>query len=440
MKKVVVGVLLLLGIAGAAAPLVSGLAMERIVKQSFNNLNIMYSEIGSGVSIQIMHYDRHYRFTELEWKVRFGGLKALYGIDEITFVDRADHGLTGIVSHTSLDKNKWFTDFVNDKLGGKNPITIVTEYTLSGHINSIVAMDAFTLPMQGETVEVKPGKIVSEYDADLKNFSSELSWDGCLAADKLRLDSISLTASLEKVSTYLWDASFSLAADKARLQKKKKAIDLHKLKVDYSLDVDQDENQVSVVTELGLDHLAAGRDSIDNGFVRFGVVNIDMRGFEEFMRLYSRMTNTLLRDLNAAGDDPGQMQTIFQQQMGRIQFQMITAYEQLLKKGLEFQISDLHATLPTGEVKGDVVLSLVKDMSFAQFVPIVQQPNLLMEVFSLQSDITLPARLVGDNPRLLSPLFSGMQTGIFVRDGDDLVSKAETRDGKLYLNDREVGL
>ncbi len=228
--------------------------------------------------------------------------------------------------------------------------------------------------------------------------------------------------------------------DKARLQKKKKAIDLGKLKVDYSLDVDQDENQVSVVTELGLDHLAAGPDSFDNGFVRFGVVNIDMRGFEEFMRLYSRMTNTLLRDLNAAGEDPEQMQSIFREQMGRIQFQMITAYEQLLKKGLEFQISDLHATLPTGEVKGDVVLSLVKDMTFAQFVPIIQQPDLLPEVFSLQSDITLPAQLVGDNPRLLSPLFAGMQTGLFVRDGDNLQSKAETRDGKLYLNNKEVGL
>lgn len=440
MKKVVVGVLLLLIIAGVAAPLVSGLVMERIVKQSFNNLNTMYTEIGSGVSIQIVRYDRHYRSTELEWKLNFGGLKALYGIDEIIFVDRADHGLTGIVSRTSLEKNSWFTDFVDDKLGGKNPFTIVTEYTLSGHINSIIAMDAFSLPAQGETVEVKTGKIVSEYDSDLKNFTSELSWDGCLVADKLQLDSITLNSSLEKVSTYLWDGSLSFAVDKARLQKKSKAIDLDKLKVDYSLDVDQDEDLVAVVTELGLDHLAAGRDSIDNGFIRFGVVNIDRRSFEEFMRLYSRMTNTFLKDLNAAGDNPEQMKTIFQEQMGRIQFQMITAYEQLLKKGLEFQISELHAQLPTGEVKGDVVLTLIKDMTFAQFVPIVQQPALLTEVFSLQSDITLPDRLVGDNPRLLSPLFPGMQTGLFVKDGNNLVSRAETRDGKLYLNDKEVGL
>ena len=67
---------------------------------------------------------------------------------------------------------------------------------------------------------------------------------------------------------------------------------------------------------------------------------------------------------------------------------MLTAYERLLKKGLELQISDLHAQLPAGEIKGDVVLSLNKDMTFAQFIPLWQQPELILDIFSLQSEVS----------------------------------------------------
>ena len=33
-----------------------------------------------------------------------------------------------------------------------------------------------------------------------------------------------------------------------------------------------------------------------------------------------------------------------------------------------------------------------------------------------------------------------MQTGLFQKEGDSMVHKAETRDGKLYLNGQEVYL
>ena len=156
------------------------------------------------------------------------------------------------------------------------------------------------------------------------------------------------------------------------------------------------------------------------------------------MQLYTEMANTILQEITAAEDDPEKMKTVFQEQMGRTQFQMMTAYESLLKKGLEFQISDLHAQLPSGEVKGDAVLSLNKDMTFAQFIPLVHQPELVVDVFSLKSDVSLPAELVGDNPDLLSPIYPGMQTGLFVKNGENLTHKAETRDSKLYLNGLEV--
>jgi len=60
--------------------------------------------------------------------------------------------------------------------------------------------------------------------------------------------------------------------------------------------------------------------------------------------------------------------------------------------------------------------------------------------FSLKSDLVLPVELVGENPKLLQPVFPGMKTGLFVRKGEDMIHHAETRTGKLFCNGHEVRL
>jgi uncharacterized protein YdgA (DUF945 family) len=438
MKKLIIGILLLIAIAGVGAPFVNGLMMEKTVKQTFKNLNTMYSDIGSGVSIEIVKYDRSFFSTEIEWKMILGSLSAIYGVNDIIFLDRAEHGYTGIVSKTSLEKNKWFTDLVNSKLAGKNPLAITTEYKLSGLMSSTIVLDPFSMQLEGEVVEIKAGKAISTCDKELKNFSSEASWGGFSVPKKLTVDGITMSSSLERLSTYLWDGTLSFGMGKGVIEGGPQQIELVNFKVDYSLDVDDEEKTISIVSSFGADNLLAGPETMENGFVRMGLVNMDVQAFEEFMKLYTEIANTVLQDITAAQDDPEKMKTILEEEMTRTQFQIMAAYEKLLKKGLEFQITDLYAKLPAGELKGDVVLTLNKDMTFAQFFPLVQQPELVVNIFSLRSDISLPAKLVNDNPMLLMPLQQGMPTGLFIKNGDNFSHKAETKDGKLYLNGQEV--
>jgi uncharacterized protein YdgA (DUF945 family) len=254
------------------------------------------------------------------------------------------------------------------------------------------------------------------------------------------VEGITISSNLERLSTYLWDGTLSFGIGKGVIEGNLQPIEMENFKVDYSLDVDDEEKTISVVTALGADRLLVGPDTMDNGFVRIGLVNMDVQGFEEFMKLYTEMANTVLQDIAAAEDDPDKMKTILQEEVTRTQFQIMAAYEKLLKKGLEFQISDLFAKLPEGELKGDVALTLNKDMTFAQFFPLVHQPELALDIFSLRSDISLPAKLVNDNPMLLMPMHEGMSTGLFIKNGDNLSHKAETRDGKLYVNGQEMVL
>ena len=109
-----------------------------------------------------------------------------------------------------------------------------------------------------------------------------------------------------------------------------------------------------------------------------------------------------------------------------------------MKKGLSFDISDLKIALANGEINGGINLQLLKDTTFLQFAPMATQPDLLFDLIYLKSDISLPVTLVGENPKLLEPIFSGMQTGLFVKTGDNLVHRAETIGGKLILNSKEV--
>lgn len=439
MKKIIIGIVFLIVIAGMAAPFINGMVMENIVRKSTSNLNNMYSDTASGVSVEIINYDRNYASTEIEWKINLGNLKEVYGVDEIIFIDRATHGFTGIVSETSLEKNIWFRDFVNDKLDGKNPLAITTEYSLSGQINSTIALDAFLLPVEDEVVEIKSGKALFACEEDFKKFSSEVSWAGLSVAEKMQVDGVSITSDFKKLSTYLWDGSFFLGIEKGNIAGTE-AFELTNLKVDYSLDVDEDENRLSVVTSIGFDNMLAGTEKIDDAFVRIGSVNMDIQGFEEFVKLYTEMANAILKDVAAAENDPEQAKTVLQEKLIQTRFQLISAYEKLLKRGLEFQISDLHAQLPMGEVKGDVVLSLNKDMTFAQFIPLMNQPELVLDILSLQSNFTLPAELAGGNSMLLAPIFPGMTTGLFIKDGETLTHQAETTEGKLFLNGQEVRL
>lgn len=127
-----------------------------------------------------------------------------------------------------------------------------------------------------------------------------------------------------------------------------------------------------------------------------------------------------------------------EQQMALIGIRLLSEVEKLLKKDLQIEMTDLRLTLPAGEVKGDFSIGLKKDMTMMDFLPLAQQPEMLAEIFSFASNMTLPEGLIPNQNQLLVPMFPGMQTGVFEQQGAKLVHKAEIKDGKLMLNGKEL--
>ncbi|MBU1344586.1 MAG: YdgA family protein [Proteobacteria bacterium] len=440
MKKIIVVVAGIIILAVIGTPFFNGLIMERVIRQAFGDINRMHAETGSDVSIEIQKYDRGFSRSQIEWKISTGPLKALYGVEDIIFVDRAEHGFSGIVSTTSLEKNKWYTEFVNEKLNGKTPLEIKTQYMLSGDIKSTLTLAAFSFIEGRDVIEIQPGTLSVFLDKGLKNNTSEMTWAGCSIPGKFKMDSFSLQSKIKKISPVIWEGTVSFFVNHIMADNKKNQFDLSKLKGEYTLDYSQEEQVVSIGMGYGLDTLKSGENEIKNAGIRIGINHIDARGYEDFVKMYSQIMSNALREISASQQSRDTMKKAAEKQMTQMGIQLLGAYEKLLKKGLEIKLSDLRAQLPHGNINGDVALSLKKDMTMAQFLPIMMQPSAALDIFYLKSEITLPYQLMEGNPDLMSRLFPGMQTGLFLKVGNNLVHKAETRDGKLFLNEKEVFL
>ncbi len=441
MKKAIVVIVLIFLLAGIGTPVLSGILMERTLKQTIRQINQMYAETGTGLSYEIIDYDRRFFSSEIVWKIKLGGMKSFYGTEEIVFVDRAEHGYTRVVSTTSLEKNQWFMDFVEQTLDGKNPLDIYTEYRYSGNFIVTVSLGGFEWEKADDVFVCMPGQLVLTVGKDLRHFDSVLTWEGFSAADKLAVNRVSMDSKLEKRSTYIWSGNVTISAKNIQAENKRGHFELSNAKCEYLLDYEKEGKAFSIKTGFGADKIMVGLNQIKDAFVQIGINHINSDGFEAFMALYSQVMVNVMGELpEESGKDPEVVNNDRNKRFAALGLQMAGAYEKLLKQGLELQISELKAVLPQGRIKGNIALGLKKDMTMVQFVPLVMQPSLALDIFSLKSDFILPTELVGENPKLLQPIFPGMQTGLFVKEGDNMVHQAETRNGKLFLNGREVQL
>jgi uncharacterized protein YdgA (DUF945 family) len=259
-------------------------------------------------------------------------------------------------------------------------------------------------------------------------------------AGKGAVAAVSAKSKLAFVAPFIWDGDFHLAIQNGWLNEEKSGerFALAGVKIDSVIGFDKERKTLSATAEYSAESLTAGTEKIGNIFARFGVKGLNAERYETFMKLYTASMQSLFADIAAAGDDPEKMKDALERQMAGMGLQLFAAGEKLLTNGLELQLSGLHLQLPEGEIKMDLLVRLKKDTTFAQFIPMVNQPKLALDILELKTAISLPEKLVDDAPLLYAPIYPGMQTGLFVKSGDLAKHTAETRDGKLILNDKEV--
>ena len=440
MKKIIIVLVLVVLVVLVATPFVSGVIMERTVYRSVEDFNTMFADYPLGYSYEIDSYSRGYSNTDFELKINTGAMKSIYSIDSIIITAHARHGYSGVVSTMSLEENVWFNEFINNKLQGENPFHIQTCFSFLGEIESTVAWDSFSIMVEEETLDVKGGEIITSMNRELDSFSSSGCFEGMAIGDTLSIGEMSIASSVEKITAIIWDGEMAFEVKDIKMSDKDGEVKLKDLAVVYGVETEKDADTMSYSTFLTLDSLQANNQNFSDGSIRFSVSGINMEVYEEFMNTYLRVYSQMMSKISIDEMVNQQNEEVVKKEMKQVQLQMMGVYEKFLKKGLEIRVSDLHFKHTTGEAGGEVTLRLLKDMTFMQFAPVLFQPRALLDIFHLESDVRFPAQLAGENPKLLTPLFPGMQTGVFVKNEDMLSHSAETKDGALFLNGKEINL
>lgn len=439
MKKGIVAVVVVLMLVAAGMPIVNGVLMEKGFRKLVENVNAMYANTGTDTKLEIVRYERGLFSSEVEWKVDLGSLKTIYNIKEIVLLDQVKHGYKGVVSKTSLEKNTWYTDFVSQKLGGKNPVEMTTSYMLTGDIQSVLSMQPFSVQVDNETLNSKAGELHFTSNWDLEKIKASGTWEGFTIADKLDMAGVSFSSDLKVISSYIWDGKGSFQIDKVTVKEDAVSMVMDKLQMEQSLKYDEVKKTLAAEMSYGVGSISDGESKVEDGFVTLGARGLDAAAYEDAMKVYTSTVSNMLEQLGEAGQDQEKLMTLLDEKLGDVSFQMASLAEKFLKSGLEIYISNLHAKMEQGEVGGNILVRLEKDINIEQIIPIILgNPEQIFDYLSLKSDVHLPVELIGENPMLTSPIYPGMKTGLFVVDGARLVHKAETRDKKLFINGEEL--
>lgn len=438
MKKTVVVVGALLVLAAAGTPVVNGILMERGYRQLVAEVNSIYREQGNDLQVEIVRYDRGLYSSEVEWQIDLGSMKTVYGVDRLVVLDRGRHGYTSVTFATSLAGNPWYQEFVASRLGGNDPLTVATEYSLLGTISAAIHLAPFTVTADGQTVDAKAADLKLTSDWELSRIQANGTWQGLTVQDQLKVEGVSFNSDLRLISSFIWDGGASLHVGKLSGRDGAKELAVDGLRTGYTLAYDQQRKSLDIETSYGVGRITDGLETVENGSATIGVRGLDAQAYEEAMKAYTKLLGQLLADIDAAGADPQTIRKQLENRLASAGLQLLGLVEKVLKAGLEIYVGEVQAGLAQGEVRGQAVLKLERDLSFVQMLSLSQQPEQFFDFLSLQADLQLPAELVAGTSPLLAPLHPGMKTGLLVREGNLLVGRAETRDKKLFINSEQV--
>jgi len=443
MKKVLLGILILIVIGVIAAPFVNGLMMEKVLRGQLEKVNELYVDQPFSPHFEITRYDRGFSTSDIEWTITFPQLQEFEGIQSIVMVEKANHGLLGATSTTSLDQNSWYTDFISEKLNGKDPLTITSEYNLLNGATGTFSIESFELvDDQDNLIVFSPAEMVVQTDRNFEKIEAHGNFDGFSIPGAVGIEGIRFDSDMKIISSLIMDGTSSFSIDQVSINNgnTNKSIAISAIDAASKIDFDETDKKLSMSTTYSIDKVSADNNEVDDIRVRIGINQLDSDGFESVYNVYVDMLSEMMENLATTEGNPEQTAAIMEQQMPLFGIRLMSEAEKLLKKDLQIEIADLHLTLPQGEVEGDFSIGLKKDMTLAGFFPLAQQPEMLVEIFSFASNMTLPEGLVPNQNQLLAPIFPGMETGIFKMQGETLVHKAEIKDDMLMLNGKELVL
>ncbi len=434
-KKIFLPILVIIVIM---IPVINGIVMEKTIKTMLPRLKEINEIKGTDISIKLEKYTRNLYSTDIQWKIDLGMLKDVYGIDSVIINDHAKHGFLSVTANSNLLANPWYKQFVDTYLGGKDPLSISTKYSLLGQIESKWTSTPVHFTWNDESFELGASSFTVITTRKLDSYKTTGDIASLTINKIMTMKDIAVSSDITYESSYIWPGKMDLSVGSMTITDKGESVSSKNMKFHYSFDHNSTAKQISFTTALSADSFSDKDQTIRDITGELDFNNIDSDGYNAFVEQYISTIKPIMMMAAQMKDEGNVLPQEMQSQLSTAGIQLLGSLEKLLKKDLQLKISNVSVTLPQGKIEGNCTLTLLKDMRLIEFIPLASQPKMFMDIFSLSSSIRLPADLIPDTPELTTPVYPGMKTGLFVKDGDILKHDAKTKDGKLILNGEEV--
>ena len=441
MKKSLFILICLAVVCAAGLPIANGIVMERTIKSAVEENNNKAAKTGTCFRIKILEYDRGLFSSRVKWCIEnpngFPGSETA----QLVLVDQGAHGFFSVNSQTNLEENPWYTQWVNTRLNGKNPLSIQTRFSLTGTMGSTIHMNAFSIENKDKMVKVHALNLDVSTGKGFETLDAKGRWEGLSQGSDLVMGPVTFTSDLYQLTDIIWAGKNTFSLEKLNINDgKSDPVNLSGLTVNFDTSTSEDKESITMAINFHVDRIELGGKPLSNWAATLKLKQMDTASFEQFILLYSDMMTQAGQRLEKTGGNPGDFQEILKDEMARNTPQLMSALNGLLKKGLGMEITGLDIELPEGNVSGSLDLSLKKDLDPSNLLIFAIQPDMMFSFFDLDAQLSLPYALAGGIPNLTEPLLPGMATGLFVIEGDLLSLDMHIKEEKLFLNGHQVVL
>ena len=400
-------------------PYLTGRVAESVTQQLTTQINQNNPEYGE---LSVLDYQRGFRSTQSRFSWKPSQLSKSPLKPEVVLKCDGSHGVFSYSYDCQFENAERYTDFVNQRLDGVDPLTIGGSVNLLGSIRHSFHLKAFELDSDGEAISVLPGFINVVSDKSLQSFVIDGEFQGIEAEGSdglLLLGPTTVSGEVHQNDLDLAIGEVTLAVQNIALESESQGkveingLALHSqalensesLNVSYRLAVKQFK-QTGAMGDLNLANLT----------MDFQMAGIDML-----------QMSSLNKKLDALNEQPDSAQNASL-------LALLPAFESMLKPGLSLELQ-LSADHLASSVDANLTMSLTNNLTLGDFLLFSVNPRNLFTKMNVKLTNKIPYSFVDENPNLqgamaLSPWH--------VKSEDAYTTDFRIADGSIQLNENEL--
>ncbi len=396
MNKLLIGLPVAAAVVFAGVPFMTGIVAEKKSKELVEIVNVQASQYGT---VKIKNYDRGFLQSKSSYIYSLApAFQKAFKIDSIEYDCQVDHGVTGVKYLCLMANQGGYKAFLDEFLGGKDPLSIMGNISAFGSIDQTVAIDSLTVDLPEGVKFSIPEQIslTAEFDqsSSVYDFAGEIPKVSYEAAGSFNADMVSFNGNVQELRDSLYVGEMTLSGKQLQAEDTKGSVALN----DFNIDTSTKESGTTISSSATVNAKSVEFPNQTGQIDTFSELKLDvsMYGLEtDALAEYVQANKELQKAVLAAGSDTAAQNEIALTSMSKL----IPVAEKLLKKGLGMNAK---SSFNSGGTKNDISidLSLIKEMKFSEMMGFLFSPDETLKNFKGSLNVDLKKELLEKYPAL----------------------------------------